>query len=86
MAPPRDREVVVRVENAGTAASGLTPVEVAGPAGARFTMSARSEGGDLVVTRQLFLPMMRVSPADYPAFVRFCRAVDDAEARELPLP
>ncbi|MEO0325918.1 MAG: hypothetical protein AAF447_23410, partial [Myxococcota bacterium] len=86
VAPPLDREVVVRVEDGAGAGSSLAPVTVEGPGGARFTMESQREGQDLVLTRRLRLPMMRVAPEDYAAFVRFCRAVDEAEARELPLP
>jgi hypothetical protein len=40
-------------------------------------------GGQVRIDSRLEVRMQRVAPADYPAFVRFARAVDEAEAAEL---
>ena len=37
----------------------------------------------LIITRTCRLPPQVISPAQYPAFVRFCRAVDEADAQAL---
>ncbi|MEM1414844.1 MAG: hypothetical protein AAGH15_08080 [Myxococcota bacterium] len=84
VAPPLEREVVVRVQD--TVLSELPePVSIEGPGGARFTLEVRAEGDDVVLERRLRLPMMRVEPEAYAAFATFCRAVDEAEGRELRL-
>jgi tetratricopeptide (TPR) repeat protein len=52
---------------------------------AKFSASARVEGSEVVLERSLRMPVLRVAPAEYPAFADFCRAVDLAEATELAI-
>jgi len=59
------------------------PIRLDGPQGARFTMDERVEDGALVVRRTVLLPVMRVPPDRYEALAAFCRAVDQAESREV---
>jgi len=83
--PPIHLDVVLRVTTEdGAPAVRLPPVSLE-HGGAKLTTSSREEGGFLVVERHLEVPMMRVSARDYPAFAAFCRAVDEAEQREIPL-
>lgn len=55
--------------------------------GANASFSARAElGGEQVsLTRTLRLPLLRVTPEEYPAFANFCRGADALEASELVL-
>jgi hypothetical protein len=77
--------VVLRVTTEDGAPSVRLPPVSLEHGGAKLTTSSREEGGFLVVERHLEVPMMRVSARDYPAFAAFCRAVDEAEQREIPL-
>ena len=52
-------------------------------ADARFSLAIKAEGGRVELTRDLHLPIQRVTPTDYAAFSGFCRGVDLAEASEL---
>jgi hypothetical protein len=52
---------------------------------AKFSATARAAAGEVVLDRSLRLPVLRVSPKEYPAFADFCRAVDLAEATELAI-
>src|SRR5262249_14686157 len=45
--------------------------------------SAREDSGKLVIEESLSVPQQRVSPAQYPEFVEFARAVDQAQSQEL---
>lgn len=83
---PVDVEVTLRLKADGASGVRLPPIELAGPGGARFSATARADGDDLVIRRRLVVPLMRVAPGDYPAFANWVRAVDQAEAREVPLP
>jgi hypothetical protein len=58
-------------------------LEAAIPGRPHFTMKSRMEGDTLIVERALYVPAMRVTPANYPAFASFCQMVDAAEAKEL---
>jgi hypothetical protein len=49
----------------------------------RFTLGAKTDGGEIVLHRSLKLPILRVPPESYAAFTELCRAVDQAEAQEL---
>jgi tetratricopeptide (TPR) repeat protein len=83
--PPIHLDVVLRVTTEDGAPSVRLPPVSLEHGGAKLTTSSREEGGFLVVERHLEVPMMRVSARDYPAFAAFCRAVDEAEQREIPL-
>ena len=48
-----------------------------------FAMTTRMQDDTIVVERNLRVPRMRVSPAQYPTFASFCQAVDAVEAKEL---
>jgi len=48
-----------------------------------FHQEARWEEGVLVIERRVRMPPHRISVKDYPAFAKFCRDVDDIEAREV---
>jgi hypothetical protein len=61
---------------------GFTPAHLATPFG-RYDFDAREEGGKLVMDEKLVVPAQRVQPQAYGAFVRFARAVDDAQSSEL---
>ncbi|MBX3246939.1 MAG: hypothetical protein KF901_07145 [Myxococcales bacterium] len=83
--PPIHLDVVLRLTTEdGAPSARLAPITRAFGA-ARLTVEAREEGGQLVVERSLDIPMMRVAPGDYADFAAFCRAVDEAEQREIPL-
>jgi len=84
---PVENDVEVRIRPpAGTPLPDpRPPVDLEGPHGARFSMDEVVEDGALVIRRSLRLPVMRVTPREYPAFAAFCRAVDEAEAREVAL-
>ena len=84
--PPLNQDVVLRVTTPnGAPATAMQPVELEGPGDVRFAMSAEREGEHLVISRSLRVPLMRVSPAQSPRFASWCRAVDEAEAREITL-
>ena len=48
-------------------------------------MRARPDDDTLVLTRRLELPQQRIAANEYPAFTTFARAIDQAEAREIPV-
>ena len=48
-------------------------------------MRAARQDDALVLTREVRVPVMRVAADDYADFARFCRAADEAEARELSI-
>ena len=50
-----------------------------------FSWEAREELGKIVITESLILPPQRIAIADYPGFVAFARAVDQAQEQELAL-
>lgn len=83
--PPIHLDVVLRVTTEDGAPSVRLPPVSLEHGRAKLTTSSREEGGFLVVERHLEVPMMRVSAQDYGAFAAFCRAVDEAEQREIPL-
>ncbi len=60
-------------------------VTLRGPNGARFSSKTRWKRGTVVIQRSVRLPAMRIEPATYEQFARFCRDVDAAEAREIVL-
>jgi hypothetical protein len=88
VAPAIDADVTVRfrVGDGMELPRAPRPVEQRAPGGARFVMRARREGDALVMERSVRLPIMRVSPSAYPALARFCRGVDEVEAREITVP
>jgi hypothetical protein len=84
---PQDLDVTIHLDTPGDEAPpGPQPVQLRGPHGASFTARSRDEGDTLVLERQVRVPMMRVTPAEYGQFAQFARAVDQAEAREIPVP
>lgn len=83
--PPIHLDVVLRVTTGDGAPSVRLPPVSLEHGRAKLTTSSREENGFLVVERHLEVPMMRVSAQDYGAFAAFCRAVDEAEQREIPL-
>jgi hypothetical protein len=56
---------------------------VHGPPGAPATQTSRAEGDALVVEREIVMPPMLVTPAEYPDLARFCMGVDRMEAQEI---
>lgn len=83
--PPLHLDVIVRVRTPGGAPqTSLAPVSLEA-AGARFQMRAEVKQDHLVIERRLDVPLLRVEPDAYPGWAAFCRAVDEAEAREIPL-
>ncbi len=85
VAPGVDVEVTLRIEppsNGGRPAA-ARPLDLHGPSGSAFHMETARDGNALRVTRHVNVPVLRVAPGDYPAFARFCRGVDEAEAAEL---
>lgn len=48
-----------------------------------FALKSEASGDTITIDRAIAMPVMRVTPADYPAFTQFCRAVDAAEAQEI---
>ncbi|MFW6051760.1 MAG: DUF3857 domain-containing protein [Myxococcota bacterium] len=87
VAPPFHQDFVlrVRVPEGVEPPSGRRPVRLEGPGGADFAMRIRQKRRALVIERRSRVPVMRVSPEDYPAWAAFCRAADEAAGRELPL-
>ena len=83
--PPLHLDVVVRVRTPTGAPR--TPMQATSleASGASFRMQARVEDGYLRIERRLDVPFLRVPPDAYPQWAAFCRAVDEAEAREIPL-
>ncbi len=43
------------------------------------------EGNSILVRRSLLLPPQEISPERYPAFVEFCRTIDQLERREITI-
>lgn len=83
--PPMNMSVSLHVRTPdGAPRTAMQPVSLERN-GASFTMRARREGDYLHIERNLKVPLMRVSASDYPAWAAFARAVDQAEAREIPL-
>jgi len=67
----------------GLAARSLpAPIDLQTPFG-RYRWSAQQKSGALLISEELSLPPQRISPANYPAFVAFTRAVDQAQGRDL---
>jgi len=56
-----------------------------GPAGSRFSATARMEGGRLVIARSLELRRTRVEPSGYAALATFAHSCDREEARPIRL-
>ncbi|MFW5920846.1 MAG: hypothetical protein ACOCUS_03315, partial [Polyangiales bacterium] len=85
--PPVDTRVALRLHAPEGASLPPAPqdVELEGPGGARFTRTAEQKGETLVINRRMWMPIVRVAPQAYPDFAEYCRTVDEAEARELPL-
>jgi tetratricopeptide (TPR) repeat protein len=85
VAPGVDVDVTMRIRVTGGITLPEAPREqrLAGPGGSSFRVHGTRRDGVLSSFRQIRVPVMRVSVADYPAFARFCLAVDEAEAREL---
>ncbi|MCA9616296.1 MAG: hypothetical protein KC586_26250, partial [Myxococcales bacterium] len=83
--PPIHLDVIVRVTTADGAPSVRLPPVSLRHGEATLTTSSREEEGFFVLERHLDVPMMRVEPGDYEGFANFCRAVDEAEQREIPL-
>ncbi len=87
VAPPIDVEARVTVHLPASVSVPEPPraVELSGPNGARFRMEGEREGQAFTLRRSVRLPVMRVAPTEYAVFARFCRAVDQAEARETAI-
>lgn len=66
----------------GFAAPAAAPAQIDSPFG-RFRRRERNEGGALLWEEELTVPLARISPADFPAFVAFAAAVDAAQARSV---
>ncbi|MCS6799847.1 MAG: DUF3857 domain-containing protein [Myxococcota bacterium] len=54
-----------------------------GPTAGRFSMQLSAADGRVTLERNVELRPARIEPEHYPQFARFCRAVDEAEAREI---
>lgn len=50
-----------------------------------YSFQAREEAGKLILEESLEVPQQRISPAQYPAFAAFARAVDQAQSGELQI-
>ena len=87
VAPPLDVDARVTVHLPSGVATPAAPADVAvrGPTGARFRLAGERGEDSITMRRRIVLPVMRVTPSEYPGFARFCRAVDQAEARELSI-
>lgn len=84
--PPVDLEVTVTIRGGGDVLSLPSNVDLAGPAAPlHFSQNAREENGAVVVERALRLPLTRVTPQEYAAFVEWVQAVDRAEAELVRL-
>ncbi len=53
--------------------------------GIHFTLRAHPIEGGVHIARSVRIPLMRITPDHYRGFAGFCRNVDQAEARELPV-
>ncbi|HEX7476575.1 MAG TPA: DUF3857 domain-containing protein [Polyangiales bacterium] len=86
---PVHSQLIVRIHlPAGAKAPAPTPAIALTAAFAgrpSFTEQTSADHDVLVVERNLTLPAMRVSPEQYPVFTEFCRRVDQAEGREMPI-
>lgn len=83
--PAIDRDITVQVHvPKGTLLPRLPEVTtISGPDHASFKVRNRALKDQLIIDRQLKLPMMRVEPKRYAEFKEFCRNVDLAEASEV---
>jgi hypothetical protein len=63
---------------------GFAPSHLSTPFG-RYDFDAREEGGKLIIDEQIDVPAQRVPTGRYAEFVKFARAVDDAQSSELIL-
>jgi len=78
-----DVEVHVRVPEGTTFASVPADASLEAAHGARASVASSSSEGALALRRSFRVPRMRITPEEYPAFARFCRASDEAEAAEI---
>ncbi|MCB9595775.1 MAG: DUF3857 domain-containing protein [Sandaracinaceae bacterium] len=78
-------DVVVRVDTPEGVAAPRAPeaVTLDSVHGATMRMTSSAAPGELTVRREYRIPRMRVAPAEYAPFTRFCRASDDADSGEL---
>jgi hypothetical protein len=81
--PPLDLDVELSLP-AGATLAAPSVVRLEAPFG-RFRQEITSRHGRLVLRRHLEMPTQRVDPRAYPGFVKFARAVDEAEQREIVL-
>jgi len=80
-----DARVTVHLPSGVATPAAPADVAVRGPTGARFRLAGERGEDSITMRRRIVLPVMRVTPSEYPGFARFCRAVDQAEARELSI-
>lgn len=81
-----DADVTLRISFPSNAQRPVAPkaVKLSTPGGhGSFSQDARWDDGVLVIERRTRMPPHRITPRDYPAFAKFCRDVDDIEAREV---
>ena len=75
--PPSDLDATIALPR-GARAQTPPPADVKTRFG-RFSQRITLENGALHIVRHLEMPLQRVEPADYAAFIAFARAVDEAE-------
>src|SRR5262249_61772675 len=75
--PPTDLDATIALPK-GASVQAAPPVDIKTPFG-RFSQHITLEKGALHIVRHLEMPLRRVEPADYAAFIAFARAVDEAE-------
>src|SRR5439155_8144181 len=75
--PPTDLDATVTLPR-GARAQTPPPIEVKTQFGG-FSQRIAMESGALHIVRHLEMPLARIEPGDYAAFIAFARAVDEAE-------
>jgi cellulose synthase operon protein C len=81
--PPTELRVELLLPAGARAA--VPPAAAVRTAFGRFEWSGRVAGGRIELQRRSAVPLGRVAPGAYPAFVGFAAAVDQAETRELEI-
>ena len=81
--PPTDLDATIALPR-GARVQTPPPVDVKTPFG-RFSSRVSFDKGVLHIQRHLEMPLRRVEPADYAAFIAFARAVDEAEEARVSI-
>ena len=61
------------------------PLTLEAAHGAHYSLTQSRAPGVLTVERHVEIPLMRITPAEYPAFSQFARRADSAEGAEITL-